>query len=134
MHTLASIYRAAQLYAHYAHNTVKGPTFFADHEFLGELYPVYEAAYDSIIEREIGSGENISIPEITKNACNLFATVAKDADAQTFFKRLLATEKHICSQIAKDMKGKSDGTQNLLQGLADDSEKRQYALKQRIGQ
>lgn len=133
MHTLASIYRAAQLYAHFAHNVVKGSTFFADHEFLGELYPAYEAAYDAIVEREIGLGETVSIPEITKNAYHLFATAAKDSDAQTFFKRLLATEKQICIQIAKDMKGKSDGTQNLLQGLADDSEKRQFQLKQRIG-
>lgn len=133
MHTLASIYRAAQLYAHFAHNTVKGPNFFADHEFLGELYSVYETAYDAIIEREIGLGKEVSISDITKNAYHLFASVAKDADTQTFFKRLLATEKQICIQIAKDMSGKSDGTQNLLQGLADDAEKRQYQLKQRIG-
>lgn len=131
MHTLASIYRAAQFYAHYAHNTVTGPAFFADHKFLGKLYAAYEEAYDSIIEREIGLGEELSIPEITKNACSLFDSVAKDADATTFFKRLLATEKQICAQIAKDMQGASDGTQNLLQGLADDSEKRQYLLKQR---
>ena len=133
MHTLASIYRAAQFYAHYAHNVIKGPTFFEDHEFLGELYGTYEKAYDTIIEREIGLGEKISIPDITKNACAYFESAANDADAKTFFKRLLATEKQICAQIDKDMKGASNGTQNLLQGLADESEARQFLLKGRIG-
>ena len=61
MHDLAIILRSAQLYAHNAHNMTKGKTFFSDHKFFGQLYPVYEEAYDSIVERMIGLGYDVSI-------------------------------------------------------------------------
>ena len=44
---LLTILRFLQFYTHNAHNLLRGPTFFQDHEFLGELYPAYEVDYDA---------------------------------------------------------------------------------------
>ena len=133
MHTLAILFRAAQLYTHFAHNTVKGPTFFADHEFLGELYAKYEGFYDDVIERMIGLGEKPDIGAITEKACTLSCKAMGDKGSDMFFKRIFATNKQIYAEITKDVKGASDGVQNLLQGFADQLEAVDYKLKQRLG-
>jgi hypothetical protein len=48
------------------------------------------------------------------------------------FKFILAGEEDICAACEKLAKGASLGTENLLAGLADESEMRQYKLKQRL--
>lgn len=133
MHSLATLFRAAQLYTHFAHNTIKGPTFFADHPFLGELYTQYEGFYDDTVERMIGLGEKPDIAKITEQACALSCKAMGDKDADMFFKRIAATNKQIQAEIAKDVKGASDGVQNLLQGMADELEKINYRVGQRLG-
>ena len=133
MHSLATLFRAAQLYTHFAHNTIKGPTFFADHPFLGELYTQYEGFYDDTVERMIGLGEKPDIAKITEQACALSCKAMGDKDADMFFKRITATNKQIQAEIAKDVKGASDGVQNLLQGMADRLEGVDYKIKQRLG-
>ena len=133
MHSLATLFRAAQLYTHFAHNTIKGPTFFADHKFLGELYAQYEGFYDDTVERMIGLGEKPDIAKITEQACALSCKAMGDKGADMFFKRIAATNKQIQAEIAKDVKGASDGVQNLLQGFADQLEAVDFKLKQRLG-
>lgn len=131
MKRLAELYRAAQFYAHMAHNLASGPTFFSDHEFLGELYETYEKAYDDVVERMIGLGDNPNIPAITIAA----AMEGKDHREQTTdqcFSYLSLMEREICDEISKIVADTSDGTQNLLQGLADESEKRQFLIGQRL--
>jgi len=131
MHNTAIILRALQLYAHNAHNLAKGKTFLQDHEFLGELYPAYEGEYDSIVERMIGLGEEPDLNDITKQAADA-ATANEFKDDENAFSVLLVTEKELCSSIEKDMTDASNGTQNLLQTIADNSEMRQYKLKRRL--
>lgn len=131
MHNTAIILRALQLYAHNAHNLAKGKTFLEDHEFLGELYGAYEGEYDSIVERMIGLGEEPDLNDITKQAADA-ATANEFKDNENAFSVLLVTEKELCSSIEKDMTDASNGTQNLLQGIADNSEMRQYKLKRRL--
>jgi DNA-binding ferritin-like protein len=131
MHNTAIILRALQLYAHNAHNLAKGKTFLQDHEFLGELYPAYEGEYDSIVERMIGLGEEPDLNDITKQAADA-ATANEFKDDENAFSVLLVTEKELCSSIKKDMTDASNGTQNLLQTIADNSEMRQYKLKRRL--
>ena len=131
MKDLATLYRAAQFYAHAAHNLASGPTFFEDHEYLGELYGAYESAYDDLIERMIGLGVNVDISAVNKAAVNsAFHHEAESTDE--CFAYLLDMEDEICDQIKVLVPKSTDGTQNLLQGLADDSEKRQYKLGQRL--
>jgi len=131
MHNTAIILRALQLYAHNAHNLAKGKTFLQDHEFLGELYGAYEGEYDSLVERMIGLGEEPDLNEITKEAADA-ATANEFKDNDNAFSVLLVTEKELCSSIEKDMTDASNGTQNLLQTIADNSEMRQYKLKRRL--
>jgi len=131
MHNTAIILRALQLYAHNAHNLAKGKTFLEDHEFLGELYGAYEGEYDSLVERMIGLGEEPDLNEITKEAADA-ATANEFKDNDNAFSVLLVTEKELCSSIEKDMTDASNGTQNLLQTIADNSEMRQYKLKRRL--
>ena len=131
MHNTAIILRALQLYAHNAHNLAKGKTFLEDHEFLGELYGAYEGEYDSIVERMIGLGEEPDLNDITKQAADA-ATANEFKDNENAFSVLLVTEKELCSSIDKDIVDASNGTQNLLQTIADNSEMRQYKLKRRL--
>lgn len=128
---LACCYRAAQLYAHTAHHLTKGPTFLQDHDFFGGLYPTYETAFDDLCEEVLALGLPYSAAEIMQHVTKRLIPTFKDADNQKFFGRLLAFEREFQEEIAELMKDKSltDGTQNLIQGLATESSKRIYKLK-----
>jgi len=133
MDSLITQLRALQFLAHRAHNVIKGPTFFEDHEFLGELYPAYESAYDSAVERVIGLGnEKLNLPKINIAAAEMSNIMPNETKPEPFFRVILKGEKDLCSMIDEAVKKASQGTQNLLQGIADDAEKRQYQLKQRL--
>lgn len=131
MKTIATYFRGLQLFAHNAHNLAKGPTFLEDHEFFGSLYGTYESAYDSVVERMIGLGEEVDLAAITKEACAI-AGSKKIGTNEDSYKVILATEKVLREEISKVVKSASDGTQNLLQGLADDSEKRTFLISRRL--
>ncbi len=133
MHNLAILFLEMRFYSHRAHNICKGETFFSDHKFLGGLYETYDAAYDAIIERMIGLGkEEVDIPAITTKACSIFSKSSRDSTTKQFFQHLLASEELVCDSVKDMVKGATDGTQNMLQGLADESEVRQYKLRQRL--
>ena len=134
MDKLATLYRAGQFYAHAAHNFTKGATFFQDHEFLGGLYGTYEDAYDGLVERMIGTGEAFSVQTILTNAT---ALANKYADPSAFspavmFGVLLDMEKQFRAEIDAIYDSASTGTQNMLAGLADESEVRSYKIQQRL--
>jgi len=125
--------RAMQFLAHRAHNDVNGPTFFADHEFLGELYPAYESAYDSVVERIIGlSREKIDIAQMNVDAAKMACVKPNETGCEAMIKVLLKAEQDLCLLVAKNMEDATDGTQNLIQGIADQSEARQYRMKKRL--
>jgi DNA-binding ferritin-like protein len=138
MHTLASFFRFLQQFAHVAHHMTFGCTFFEDHEFLGELYGEYEEAFDNVVERMVGLGKLTSVADrlkIDAKAADILSkTDAEDfTEAEDWFETLYDLEKELCNEIEKLAKGKvSQGTLNLLAQFADDSEKRQYKLGQRI--
>lgn len=131
---LAVLFRAAQFYAHSAHQLVTGNSFFSDHEHLGDLYATYEDSYDSLIERVIGLGDKPNLVETTKNATKVFTdTFPEKGGVESYFKGLLAFESKIRDKIKDINDEQSLGTQNLIQDMADKSEQRTYKLKQRIG-
>lgn len=131
MKRLAVLYRGLQLYAHNAHNLAKGKTFFEDHEYLGELYGVYESAYDSIVERMIGLDQKIDLKAITTEAAEM-AGSSDISDNDQAFRTILATEKELQAALEEEDKSATFGTCNLLQDLADQSEARMYKLKRRL--
>ena len=131
MHNLATLFRAAQLCSHEKHNTVQGPTFFEDHEYLGELYGTYEEAYDSVIERMIGLGEKCDISGGNIQAADLAKWFCDLEPIDKWPNIFLEIETRVQKEVDSCCKGASSGTINFLQGLADESEQRVYKLKQR---
>lgn len=132
MHKLAITLRTAQLVAHNAHNLVAGPSFFADHDFLGDLYAEYETDYDAIIERYVASGAGSSeLQDITRQA-GIGAGSYQVISNESAFRALCGLEGDIKLEVESLNGNASLGTQNLLQGIADKSEVRTYKLCQRI--
>jgi len=128
---LATLFRVSQFYAHQAHNLTYGTSFFSDHAFFGDLYSVYESAYDSLIERIIGLGGKPDIQQIARTAVDKFASQT-DSTPDKFYKRVGATEVEIRKLSEAAIEGQSEGTKNFLQGLCDESEQRSYKILQRI--
>lgn len=135
MEQLACLFRAAQLYAHAAHNQVRGASFFADHEFLGELYGEYEEAYDSVIEQMIGLNMGADISKITKCACDIATSLADPAlfPPEMSFQVLLKVEGDIQAEIARLTPTADIGTQNKIAQFFEDSQHRaNYKIGQRL--
>lgn len=132
MKIIATLLRSMQLFAQRAHNVIQCSTFFQDHEFLGTLYPAYDGEYDMVVERMIGLGQQPDIATITKEACDLACMHSATTDTKELLRYLLRNEEHLCRLIKAEVPKSSDGTQNMLQGIADNSESRQYKLKQRL--
>lgn len=131
MKTLAIVLRAAQLYGHMAHNLTTGCSFFQDHEAFAEFYGDYQKDYDDVVERMIGLKGDCDILGITKSACDLVEKT-KFKDTMGAYAVLLATEKSICEICVAENGKATFGTQNLLQGIADRSEMRQYKISRRL--
>ena len=133
---IATMLRAGQLYAHHAHNNVKGSTFFTDHSFFGELYPTYETAYDGCIERYMGTGDcKADTIAVSKEAIDLIEDFPKEGGEgnRAFYQALLRFESTLCSMCEKAVTlPMSEGTKQMVGNLADESEVRQYKMKQRL--
>ena len=132
----AVLFRAAQLYAHHAHNHVQGKTFHEDHDFFGGLYPAYEAAYDGCIERCLSlQGKPINTISLASDAVDILSDLpSMPGDCNNgFYTGVLHLEKAICTYIESCTKTPmSEGTRQMLGNLADESEVRQYKIKQRL--
>lgn len=133
LQTLAANVRFMQLFGHHCHNTIKGETFFVDHPELASFYGTYEDIYDAIVERAIGIDEEIDLIEIQKEAVSTLIKANIPDDFTGAFKALLSYENYICKEIEKILEGYSEGTRQFLGNICDQSEARQFKLKQRIG-
>jgi DNA-binding ferritin-like protein len=130
MKNLVVLYRASQLIVHRFHNITKGPSFFPDHEFFGDLYPAYETAYDQIVERMMGLDQKLDLNAINTEAAKT-ASAFTDSSPESMFRQLLKIEKTLQENLTKEIPKATQGTANLLAQLADDSESRVYKIKQR---
>ena len=140
MNKIAILLRLLQFYSHIAHNLSSGETFFQDHEFFGGLYPEYEKAYDSVVERMIGLGEKVDLFKIQSQAVEMLSKI-KFTNNKQAIQELLKLEKALVSTIDKFVVPTpmshphstiSQGTSQLAGDLADRSESRQYMMNQRI--
>ena len=108
-----------------------GCSFFSDHDAFKSFYEEYEEGYDDVVERIIGLTGDCDITAITKGACDIVEKT-KFKDTMHAYSVLLATEKSLCEVCTAENKKATLGTQNLLQGIADKSEMRQYKIQRRI--
>lgn len=134
LETLAVDFRAMQLFAHIGHNRVAGCCFFEDHAFLGDLYGTYEGVYDDLVERMIGLGKSPDLWQISEAADKELQSMRAGSSSQDYLAKLLKCEKDICEEIEGLVEDAecSQATINMLVQFADDSEKRQYKLQQRL--
>lgn len=131
MRKVAVTLRALQLFAHNAHNLAKGHVFYQDHAQFGELYKAYEGEYDDVVERIIMLEGECDLGEIGFEAAQLVKS-AKANDNENSYSVLLKTEESLQKALSECMDESSYGTQNLLQGIADNSEHRMYGFKRRL--
>jgi DNA-binding ferritin-like protein len=132
----AILLRAGQLYAHHCHNNVRGSLFHSDHKFFGNLYPKYESAYDTCVERYIGlTNKALDTLQLGCDAMDLLSDLPKDGgeNNHAFYQGVLHIEQALCKYIESCTKAPmSEGTRQMLGNLADESEVRQYKIKQRL--
>jgi len=131
MTALATLLRALQLFAHNRHHDAKGDTFFGDHEFYGNAYAAFESAYDSVVEAMCAVA-----PETLPNLLQIqrdAVTVLGEMNADTPWDTLLTGEHNLQAELHRVISdGKqTDATINLLAGIAEASQKRQYFIQRR---
>jgi DNA-binding ferritin-like protein len=109
--------------------------FKQDHEMLGDIYEKADGHYDSIIERLIGLGRTPNIPTINLQAAQkLQQLVLSYKENAECFSAILNLNKQILQNIEMLAKspGISQGTLQLIGGHADEIEKENYFLGQRL--
>lgn len=130
---LATLLRAKQLMAHNMHQLASKVAFLADHEYLGDIYGKAESQYDSVIERLIGLGTTPDLNTIQLQACQKSASVPPSRDNGEMFSQLLSLNKQLLQVLEVECKSgkRSQGTINMLAGIADEIEMENYKLTQR---
>jgi DNA-binding ferritin-like protein len=138
MYDLIVYLRALQLATQHFHNLVKGPQFHEDHEFFSDVYTMLTEDYDAIIERIIGTqGESgLEIMNLISNvnkAMQGCPSIGKsNEEFYTYTKEKLYKIKGILESQCKkpDI---SEGTKQLLGGIADKYEVECYKIQRRLG-
>ena len=129
--------RAMHLFAQNAHHLVAHGPFHSDHAFFGETYEAMSDAYDSVAERIIGlMGEEALKPQTLLLEANEKIKMAPSTgvkENKVFYQYQQMMKQELCKKIATVIAaGVSPGTEQLLGNLCDNSEIRQYKIKQRI--
>ena len=135
MEELAILFRFKQLLGQQCHQMVSRSVFKQDHEMLGDIYEKADGHYDSIIERLIGLGRTPNIPTINLQAAQkLQQLVLSYKENAECFSAILNLNKQILQNIEMLAKspGISQGTLQLIGGHADEIEKENYFLGQRL--
>lgn len=130
-------FRAMQFFAQNAHHLVARAPFHSDHSFFGETYEAMADAYDSVAERIIGlMGEEALKPQTIPLEANEKIKMAPSTgvkENKVFYQFQLMMEQELCKRISAAIAaGVSPGTEQLLGTFCDESEIRQYKIKQRI--
>lgn len=128
---LATILKGMNFYAHQAHNLVQADTFMQDHSFLSDLYEKYDSDYDDVVERSIGLGQAVDIAKVTKDAADILDSETKMEPSEAIG-MLLVYEQTLCDSVKEMMSEVSPGTQQLIGEIANQSEIRQYKMRQRL--
>lgn len=143
MSALLTCLRSASLIHQTHHWQTRGLAFYGDHQLFMRLYEDSQAFIDSVAEKTVGLG-NPSLVDPVTQAKHLAYCVGKcyegakaeegpNGMVQISLRKeyyVLAAVKVVLHELAK-AGILSDGTENLLQGIADKHEEFVYLLKQR---
>lgn len=134
---IATHIRAMQLFTHTAHNLVRGPLFYADHDVLGDFYKQMAKDYDGVIERAIHN-EGPEAADLTKQLKKIYKKLKEypcneQKENKTFFEKILKLEEELCELISSTIsEGVSPGVEQLIGDIGNRSNIRQYLISQRL--
>lgn len=129
--------RAMQLYYHNAHNKVKGPLFYQDHNAFSEMYNELCEEYDSIVERAVGKYGGISLVDQMKEVYKIIKPLPCCCDVKenkNFFVAAMDCENKLC-ELCEEICSKKDiseGVRQLVGEICNKSEMRQYKIGRRM--
>ena len=137
MRDILVLLRAMHLYSQTAHHLVARSPFHSDHAFFGEVYEAMSDAYDGVAERIIGLlGEEALKPQTLLLEVNEKLKMSPSIEVKenkVFYEFHLVLEKELCQKITITIQaGVTPGVEQLIGELANQSEIRQYKIKQRI--
>lgn len=122
--------RYLSMVSQHLHWTVSGATSMQDHQMLGGLYEACDGFFDSVAERVVGLGG--LAPTVAEHLKYVYACAKRDGDVasmQGVGEMVVRTAQEL-NQVAA-CEGLSEGTKNLLAGIADELEKQAYFFQQR---
>ena len=133
---LAALFRYLQLFTHAAHHLTLGTAFLADHPWLGEIYDEFSEAHDKCVERMLGLGLEVDLKTITAEAARMYAEsgIVDGTFDPGMFSTILEGDRQARDLIEQifGAEGFTQGTLNMVAGLADESEVRAYKLTRRL--
>lgn len=139
------VVNAVALIHHTAHWRTSGPQYYADHLLFDRCYSDVQAHVDMVAERAIGlgAGELVTAEAIATGTLQaveaITARAMGDCSPQGLVRTSLEATKVLLSSLGvvlatlKRAGNLTDGTANMLQGLADMYESHMYLLGQRSG-
>ena len=134
---LVVLFRAMQMFSHSAHLMCARTVFFQDHEFFGSVYGQAEGYFDSLSERMIGLGqeEQLKLQSVMSAVCQKLASApcCGVKDNKEYYAFLLSQAEEackLCNQLCKS--DASEGTKNLIAGIADELEVLKYKISRRL--
>ena len=133
---LLSFARALAHIFQHAHWASANTNFYGDHLLFERIYNSANGDIDVIAEKAVGITNDSStinpIEDIKYTAIIVNKLVSGEFNPESFSEIGIAAEKEFLKLIEKMMAGnKSDGVQNMLQGIADKHEGHLYLLQQR---
>lgn len=134
---LVILFRAMQMFSHSAHLLCARTVFFQDHEFFGSVYGQAEGYFDSLSERMIGLGqeEQLKLQSVMSAVCQKLASApcCGVKENKEYYSFLLSQAEEACKLCDQLCKGDtSEGTKNLIAGIADELEVLKYKISRRL--
>ena len=134
---LSVLVRALQLSVHHAHLLCARAVFMPDHLLLGDIYGQAEDWFDAVSERMIGLGQESELElgafmkAVSEKMKSMPSTGVKENSE--FFVSVMGMLNEITDMIEKlcKEKGMSQGTLNMLAGIADQAEVFKYKVGRR---
>lgn len=134
---LVILFRSMQIFSHSAHLLCARTVFFQDHEFFGSVYGQAEGYFDSLSERMIGLGQeeqlklqSVMVAVSQKLASAPSVGVKENKEYYAFLLSQAEEGCKLCDQLCKA--GASEGTKNLIAGIADELEVLKYKISRRL--
>ena len=135
---LAVLFRAMQMAGHSAHQLCARTVFFQDHDAFAEIYEQAEKWFDSICERMIGLGQEEQLKlqplmtAVSQKLASAPSVGVKENKEYFMFLQSQAEEAcKLCDALCKSGQF-SEGTKQLIGGIADELEILKYKISRRI--